>query len=164
MNRLYELSSKVCCRTVGGVLDTATGDFPRVVRLETTNACNARCVICPHRQMRRPMVAMQSDLYARLIDECAVAGCREVHLHNFGEPLLDQRTGRSDRVREREGHSPGEDFFQRIVAHSGPLATADRGGVGRIQGELRRRYRRGIRAHPPPARNSIPSCKTSSRW
>jgi MoaA/NifB/PqqE/SkfB family radical SAM enzyme len=37
------------------------------------------------------MVAMQSDLYARLIDECAVAGCREVHLHNFGEPLLDQR-------------------------------------------------------------------------
>ena len=38
----------------------------------------------------RPIVTMSSDLYTRLIDKCAAAGCREVHLHNFGEPLLDK--------------------------------------------------------------------------
>jgi uncharacterized Fe-S cluster-containing radical SAM superfamily protein len=75
---------------VSGVLDAVAGDFPPVVRLETTNACNGRCIICPHHKMRRPIRTMPSDLYTQLIDECAAAGCREVHLHNFGEPLLDK--------------------------------------------------------------------------
>ena len=62
-----------------------------MVRLETTNACNARCIICPHHEMQRPITTMDDGLYNRLIDQCAVAGCREVHLHNFGEPLMDKR-------------------------------------------------------------------------
>ena len=62
------LLSTVCCRTMSGVLDAVAGDFPPVVRLETTNACNARCIICPHRDMRRPIVTMSSELYTRLID------------------------------------------------------------------------------------------------
>ncbi len=41
--------------------------------------------------MKRPITAMDDALYRRLIDECAAARCREVHLHNFGEPLLDKK-------------------------------------------------------------------------
>ena len=85
------ISSTLLCRTLGGVLEAAKGRFPAVVRLETTNACNARCIICPHREMQRPITTMDDGLYARLIDQCAAAGCREVHLHNFGEPLMDKR-------------------------------------------------------------------------
>ena len=85
------LLSKLLCRTLGVALDALKGGFPAVVRLETTNACNARCVICPHRTMHRPIAWMDETLFARLIDECAASGCREVHLHNFGEPLLDKR-------------------------------------------------------------------------
>ena len=36
MNPLTIVSSKVLCRTIGGVLDVAKGSFPAVVRLETT--------------------------------------------------------------------------------------------------------------------------------
>ncbi len=89
VNRWSALLSKVGCRTISGVLEAVSGGFPPVVRLETTNACNARCTICPHRQMRRAVVTMPGGLYSRLIDECAAAGCRTLHLHNFGEPLLD---------------------------------------------------------------------------
>ena len=85
------ISSKLLCRIVGGAFDAAKGRFPAVVRLETTNACNARCIICPHHEMQRPITTMDDGLYNRLIDQCAVAGCREVHLHNFGEPLMDKR-------------------------------------------------------------------------
>jgi len=85
------LLSKLLCRTLSVALDVLKGGFPAVVRLETTNACNAHCVICPHRIMRRPIAWMDEPLFARLIDECAASGCREVHLHNFGEPLLDKR-------------------------------------------------------------------------
>ena len=40
---------------------------------------------------------MDQTLFEQIVDECAVWGCREVHLHNFGEPLLDDRL--EDRVR-----------------------------------------------------------------
>jgi sulfatase maturation enzyme AslB (radical SAM superfamily) len=91
------LSSRTVCRAVGGAMDFTLRRFPRVVRIETTNACNARCTICPHRTLRRKIERMDDGLFTRIIDECAGAGCAEVHLHNFGEPLLDSRL--ADRIR-----------------------------------------------------------------
>lgn len=59
------------------------------MQIETTNACNARCQICPHKKMRRPIVYMDDEIYYKIIDECVENKCGNVHLHNFGEPLLD---------------------------------------------------------------------------
>ena len=84
------VSSALACRVVGTSYQLARHVFPPVVRIETTNACNARCVICPHRQMKRKVQRMSDSLFASLIDQCAENGCGEVHLHNFGEPLLDR--------------------------------------------------------------------------
>jgi len=90
MSIVNTLSSAAVCRTVAGAYDLARGAFPAVVRLETTNACNAKCVICPHRDLKRPIARMDEGLFGQLVDECAEGGCREIHLHNFGEPLLDK--------------------------------------------------------------------------
>lgn len=85
------LSSKAVCGVVGGGYGLLSrGRFPQVVRVETTNACNARCTICPHRTMQRPICTMDEATFRRIIDECAKEHCHEVHLHNFGEPLLDK--------------------------------------------------------------------------
>jgi hypothetical protein len=97
MKNIENLSSRIVCRCIGRMYDLVRGPFPAVVRVETTNACNARCVICPHRQMSRPVRQMDEALFTRIIDECAANRCKEVHLHNFGEPLLDKRL--EDRVR-----------------------------------------------------------------
>jgi MoaA/NifB/PqqE/SkfB family radical SAM enzyme len=97
MNNLQILSSQVVCRCIGRIYDAVRGSFPAVVRIETTNACNARCVICPHKDMARPVRHMDDGLYARIVDECAAHRCAEIHLHNFGEPLLDKCL--EDRVR-----------------------------------------------------------------
>jgi len=63
--------------------------FPHAVRIESTNACNADCAICPRRKMTRPVGFMNMDLYRRLIEECGRREVSTVHLHNYGEPLLD---------------------------------------------------------------------------
>jgi MoaA/NifB/PqqE/SkfB family radical SAM enzyme len=97
MRNIENLSSRVVCRCIGRMYDLVRGPFPAVVRIETTNACNARCVICPHRQMSRQVRQMDEPLYTRIIDQCAANRCKEIHLHNFGEPLLDKRL--EDRVR-----------------------------------------------------------------
>ena len=47
--------------------------------------------------MRRPIQQMDQALFEQIVDECAAWGCREIHLHNFGEPLLDDRL--EDRIR-----------------------------------------------------------------
>ena len=87
---MQNLSSLATCRLVAGAYDLARGRFPDVVRIETTNACNAKCVICPHHKMARPVRRMDNRLFAQIIDECAVGRPKEIHLHNFGEPLLDK--------------------------------------------------------------------------
>lgn len=97
MRTINHLSSKAACRIIGSAYDLALGRFPAVVRIETTNACNARCITCPHREIKRPIRRMEDDLFTRIIDECARCGCKETHLHNFGEPLLDKQL--EDRVR-----------------------------------------------------------------
>jgi hypothetical protein len=96
MNKVRDLTSAMVCRLAGGAMDMVLRPFPVLVRIETTNACNARCTICPRRAMQRPIRRMDDDLFRRIIDQCAANGCREVHLHNFGEPLLDEHL--EDRV------------------------------------------------------------------
>lgn len=84
-----KIIDKVFCNLIGKVYDAGTGGFPELVHIETTNKCNARCVICPHSRMKRPVGIMDEKLYQAIIDECKAHDCHTVHLHNFGEPLLD---------------------------------------------------------------------------
>ncbi len=90
MTTLGKFSSKAVCRLIGGAMDLAAGRFPPLVRIETTNACNSKCTICRHCQIQRPIRQMDQALFTQIVDECVAWGCREIHLHNFGEPLLDK--------------------------------------------------------------------------
>lgn len=90
MQILTTVASSVTCRVVATGFELARPAFPPLVRIETTNACNAKCIICPHRMMTRKVQRMSDQLYASVIDQCAGNNCREVQLHNFGEPLLDK--------------------------------------------------------------------------
>ncbi len=120
MKNLRLLASQVVCRLIGRVFDATRRPFPAVVRIETTNACNARCVICPHQHMNRPVRQMDDALFRRIIDECAVWRCREVHLHNFGEPLLDKR------LEERVRYAKDKGIRKVKIFSNGSLLTAER--------------------------------------
>lgn len=78
--------------------------FPRVVHLENTNACPARCIMCPMERMTRKTGIMDFGLFERLIRECArYPEVREVHLHGFGEPLLDKELPRKVALAKKLG-------------------------------------------------------------
>jgi MoaA/NifB/PqqE/SkfB family radical SAM enzyme len=82
--------NKLIGNVVGGIYDLTCGNFPATVRIETTNHCNARCTICPHKSMSRKAGIMDDALYRNIVDECVTHNCHTLHLHNFGEPLLDK--------------------------------------------------------------------------
>jgi MoaA/NifB/PqqE/SkfB family radical SAM enzyme len=53
--------------------------------------------------MKRAVAAMDDRLYAHIIDQCAANACREIHLHNFGEPLLDMHLEERIRYAKERG-------------------------------------------------------------
>ena len=65
--------------------------LPSVLLIENTNCCNARCVMCPREKLTRKPGVMAFELFEKIIRE--VSGAKRkpvVHLHGFGEPLLDE--------------------------------------------------------------------------
>ena len=67
--------------------------FPRQVWIENTNHCNAECIICPRELQTRPKGIMSFDIYKKIILEISKYSNKvdRVHMHNFGEPLLDKK-------------------------------------------------------------------------
>lgn len=64
--------------------------FPGRISIENTNACNARCTICPREKLTRKIQFMDMPTYEKLLDDCIEAGAVKLSLHNFGEPLMDK--------------------------------------------------------------------------
>lgn len=94
--------------------DMADHPFPRVIQLQTINACQAACTMCPYPLFKDvfPRGRMEDGLFEKVLDEIAAhpeAGAFVPMLQN--EPLLDKR------------------LFERIAA------VKDRTG-GRIEVEL----------------------------
>jgi len=65
-------------------------DHPEA-RIETTNRCNSRCIMCPREKMTRPLEDMSMALFVRLVDELKDLGVHLISLFGYGEPLLDEQ-------------------------------------------------------------------------
>jgi MoaA/NifB/PqqE/SkfB family radical SAM enzyme len=81
------------------------GDFPPEVWIENTNCCNARCKMCPRDKHTRKQGFMPMELFKKLIKEVAHYKdiVKRVHLHNYGEPLLDRDLSEKIKVAKENG-------------------------------------------------------------
>ena len=84
-------------------------EFPSEVWIENTNHCNADCVMCPRESMTRKCGFMPLGLYEKLIREISRYNVKRVHLHNFGEPLLDKEL--PDRIKIAKNHGIKHTFL-----------------------------------------------------
>ncbi|OGH96827.1 MAG: hypothetical protein A2039_06395 [Candidatus Melainabacteria bacterium GWA2_34_9] len=66
-----------------------SGNFPKVVLLDTVNYCNLRCSMCFHGKMKREKGYMPWDLFTKIIDEIAEKDKNtRVWMVFFGEPFM----------------------------------------------------------------------------
>lgn len=64
--------------------------WPSQILIENTNCCNALCVMCPRDTLTRKRGFMGFALFEKIMNELSGASRKPVvHLHGFGEPLLD---------------------------------------------------------------------------
>jgi len=59
--------------------------------IETTNFCNAKCIMCPHTIMKRPQKIMSDDIFNQIIKRLIQEKIKPnaFILNGFGEPLID---------------------------------------------------------------------------
>lgn len=65
---------------------------PLVLQIETTNACNARCLMCPHSVMKRKVQTMSLDDFKKVLDNVMknYPLIERLTINGFGEPLVDK--------------------------------------------------------------------------
>lgn len=97
--------------------------FPPVVHVEVTNACNARCIMCPQPQMQRKITYIKDDLYRKIVDECAQENLKSFWTFMIGEPLLDKTLPDKIRYAKQKGIKQ-VGFFTNAALLKGRLAEA----------------------------------------
>ena len=71
------------------------------VRVENTNLCTYKCVMCPREKQTRKTGIMTMEDLDIVLDRIR-GGVEEIHLHGYGEPLLDrQLLPKARRVKQR---------------------------------------------------------------
>lgn len=58
------------------------------INIETTSYCNAQCVICPHKSMKRKQGHMAESMWRKILTDCGNQ-VHHIHYHLNGEPLLN---------------------------------------------------------------------------
>ena len=58
-------------------------------RIETTNLCNANCIMCPREKMTRLRTIMPIEHFKDLVAQCSDLGATLISPFGFGEPLMD---------------------------------------------------------------------------
>jgi MoaA/NifB/PqqE/SkfB family radical SAM enzyme len=64
-------------------------EYEKVISIETTLSCNARCVFCAHHN-KVMTGTMTKDLFEKIIDDCRACGISNVTLGVYGELLTDK--------------------------------------------------------------------------
>jgi hypothetical protein len=80
--------------------------FPEEIRLENTNACNARCVICPREKQTRRIGIIAPEMVEQIVDEAKGRTISKFTVQGFGEPLIDGNFCRHLRCIKRELNCP----------------------------------------------------------
>ena len=104
--------------------DMAASPFPRAIQLQTLNACQAACVMCPWPRFKDefPRGRMDDDLFDRISDEIASRTDVEAFIPMLqNEPLLDKRL--FERIARFKARTAGRVKVELVT--NGAFLTAD---------------------------------------
>lgn len=63
--------------------------FPKLLSIEITSACNAKCIMCPRDSLTRPIQHMSEEIFNKIISDCKGNDVKKINLFWFGDPLCN---------------------------------------------------------------------------
>ncbi len=106
--------------------------YPQVVSVETTNACNAACTMCGHRLMQRRKGRMSWELYRDIISQIKSWPLKTLFLSGFGEPLLDPDLAARVEYANKSGLGPLAIFTNASLLDRARTEELHRAGLKRL--------------------------------
>jgi radical SAM family protein/iron-sulfur cluster protein len=58
---------------------------PHEIDIEVTSSCDADCIMCPRKAIRRKVGPMDLSLFKKIVDEAVALDVQELHLNGYGE-------------------------------------------------------------------------------
>ncbi|MCP4680600.1 MAG: radical SAM protein [Deltaproteobacteria bacterium] len=66
-------------------------EYPRMVSIETTNRCNAKCPFCPNSALSRDRINMSDELFEKVVEDCREFPLKAIEPFLNGEPFVDKK-------------------------------------------------------------------------
>ena len=83
------IQGTLTCLAADYMKNNINTDFPLVINIEPTNACNLNCYLCPRSTGVRKVGYMDFGLFKNIIDECkSYKRLKMINFHKDGESLL----------------------------------------------------------------------------
>ena len=78
-------------KTIFNLIKKKREIFPRLLSIELSSSCNAKCIMCPHPStMMRQKQNMAPDILQKILDDCKGKPLKKVNLFWFGDSLCNK--------------------------------------------------------------------------
>ena len=64
--------------------------FPKILSIEFTSACNAKCIMCPQPEMDRKKENMSFEVLQKVVDDCKGKPLKKINLFWMGDSTVDK--------------------------------------------------------------------------
>ena len=65
--------------------------FPKILSIEFTSACNAKCIMCPQPEMDRKKENMSFETLDKIISDCKNKPLKKINLFWMGDSTVDKK-------------------------------------------------------------------------
>jgi len=65
--------------------------FPKILSIEFTSACNAKCIMCPQPDMDRKKENMSFDILNKIVKDCKHKPLKKINLFWMGDSTVDKK-------------------------------------------------------------------------
>ncbi len=72
--------------------------FPKILSIEFTSACNAKCIMCPQPEMDRKKENMSNDILEKIVEDCKGKPLKKINLFWMGDSTVDKNMIEKTRI------------------------------------------------------------------
>ena len=78
-------------KTIFNIIKRRREIFPKILSIEFTSACNAKCIMCPQPDMDRKKENMSFEILEKIIKDCQGKPLKKINLFWMGDSTVDKK-------------------------------------------------------------------------
>ena len=85
------LVARIPLGLIGSIVKYRKEQFPKLLSIELSNACNSNCIMCPRTELTRKIQHMPTEILEKIVRDCRGKPLRKINLFWFGDSLTNPK-------------------------------------------------------------------------